>query len=602
MKTPEMGQLGDISPQGSIAIGVLVGLVSTSLQAIGLTLQRKSHILEDEKYPYDIRRPPYRRRRWQLGMFMFVLSNIVGSTIQITTLPLPVLSTLQASGLVFNTIFATLILGEPFTRYSFGGTILVCIGAILIAIFGAIGEPAHTLDQLLKLLGRSAFLQWIAGTAVIIVITLLGAHMLKGPSVSGWSGSWGHSNSKTHGSHHHHYHSPRLKTLRGVLYGAVSGILSAHSLLVAKTAVELLVRTILDRVNQFNRWQSWVILLGLVAIALTQLYYMHRGLKLCSTSILYPFVFCIYNIIAILDGLIYFRQTSRLSGLHAGLIALGTVILLSGVLCLSWRLEEPMSPAETGAAPAPSALTPGLGLLEERAPSPTYSGLICPSDEESYPAERQPLLLQTPSQQRTPSRRYTTALPPSSQERHSMGLANETAQIWADLYDESSTGNDSNAMAPKSPSHCPASPSTLHRQDQRQRSTSGTIPFTARHPNTAPTSPASLFPERRRSIRWQGVLRNNTSSNSRRLRCDAGSGWRRASTPVVGRGVREPIFALQVDVGAGANADVADGTAPGRPSRAREPEDGVSVGEQDDDDEQRTGAQGTWLSRLFRTR
>jgi hypothetical protein len=29
-------------------------------------------------------------------MFMFVVSNIVGSTIQITTLPLPVLSTLQA--------------------------------------------------------------------------------------------------------------------------------------------------------------------------------------------------------------------------------------------------------------------------------------------------------------------------------------------------------------------------------------------------------------------------------------------------------------------------------------------------------------------------
>lgn len=32
----------------------------------------------------------------KLGMLMFVVANIVGSTIQITTLPLPVLSTLQA--------------------------------------------------------------------------------------------------------------------------------------------------------------------------------------------------------------------------------------------------------------------------------------------------------------------------------------------------------------------------------------------------------------------------------------------------------------------------------------------------------------------------
>lgn len=77
-------------------VGIIVGLVSTSVQAIGLTLQRKSHLLEDEKHPYDVRRPPYKRRRWQLGMAMFVISNIVGSTIQITTLPLPVLSTLQA--------------------------------------------------------------------------------------------------------------------------------------------------------------------------------------------------------------------------------------------------------------------------------------------------------------------------------------------------------------------------------------------------------------------------------------------------------------------------------------------------------------------------
>lgn len=32
----------------------------------------------------------------QLGMLAFLVANIVGSSIQITTLPLPVLSTLQA--------------------------------------------------------------------------------------------------------------------------------------------------------------------------------------------------------------------------------------------------------------------------------------------------------------------------------------------------------------------------------------------------------------------------------------------------------------------------------------------------------------------------
>jgi hypothetical protein len=90
-----------MSPSGGgiVAIGVLVGLVSTCVQSIGLTLQRKSHLLEEAREGEDdeyVRRPPYRRRRWQLGMLMFLVSNVVGSTIQITTLPLPVLSTLQA--------------------------------------------------------------------------------------------------------------------------------------------------------------------------------------------------------------------------------------------------------------------------------------------------------------------------------------------------------------------------------------------------------------------------------------------------------------------------------------------------------------------------
>ncbi|CAG8016969.1 unnamed protein product [Penicillium salamii] len=382
-----MGNLGDLSPEGSVAVGVIVGLISTSLQAIGLTLQRKSHLLEDDKHPYDLRRPPYKRRRWQLGMGMFVISNIVGSTIQITTLPLPVLSALQASGLVFNTIFATLILGEPFTRYSLAGTALVCIGALLIATFGAIGEPAHTLDQLLGLLQRRPFLLWMGSTTLLVVIILVGIKLLKylvpssraKPSASG------------HFTPHFLRLQSRMRLLKGMSYGFVSGVLSAHSLLLAKSAVELLVRTIVDGSNQFNRWQSWVILLGMISLALTQLFYLHRGLKLCSTSVLYPFVFCIYNIIAIMDGLIYFRQMSQLAGLHAGLIALGTIVLLAGVLCLSWRLEDiDNHAAVTTVGPTQTGLGPGMAVMEEH--TPTSPGWLDGQDEESHVGEREPLI------------------------------------------------------------------------------------------------------------------------------------------------------------------------------------------------------------------
>lgn len=296
---------------------------------------------------------------------MFLIANIVGSTVQITTLPLPVLSTLQASGLVFNTICATIILHEPFTRFSLLGTILVAGGAVLIGLYGGLPEPSHNLTQLLDLLARRNFLIWLFGTFFIVFVIIILV----------WFSARLHLRLSPRGN-------ARLRLLQGMMYGAISGVLSAHSLLVAKSAVELLVRTIVDRHNQFNRWQSWMILVLLVVLALSQLYYLHRGLKLCSTSVLYPFVFCIYNIIAILDGLIYFRQTSRLPPLHAGLIAIGTVILLGGVVALSWRLDEataytPVATDETGRAKRvrsmsriatptipQTVLAPGMGIVE----------------------------------------------------------------------------------------------------------------------------------------------------------------------------------------------------------------------------------------------
>ncbi|KAK9479511.1 magnesium transporter NIPA-domain-containing protein [Lipomyces japonicus] len=304
----------------TIAIGIVAGLVSNVAQSFGLTMQRKSHMLEDDR-PLLLGqrpRPPYKRKRWLIGMGLFLAANIFGSGFQITALPLVILAPLQASSLVFNSICATIFLAEPFTRYSLLGTIFVAAGAILIAAFGALPEPNHSLEELLYLLSQSPFLAWFGSTIVIVVVLLLILRMMR---------TWRRG------------HSRRGKITRGVLFGIVSGILSAHTLLLAKSAVELLLRSIVDKDNQFTRWQTWLIVLGLVVLALTQLVFLHQGLKLCSTSVLYPLVFCVYNIVTILDGLIYFQQASRLSSLQVGLVALGTILLLCGVAALSWRLN-----------------------------------------------------------------------------------------------------------------------------------------------------------------------------------------------------------------------------------------------------------------------
>ncbi|KAI1100882.1 hypothetical protein F4804DRAFT_335844 [Jackrogersella minutella] len=478
-----MGVLGNISPGGTIAIGILVGLVSTSVQSLGLTLQRKSHMLEDEKFPLEFQRPAYRRRRWQLGMGMFVISNIFGSTIQISTLPLPVLSTLQAAGLVFNSVCATLILGEPFTQWSFYGTALVTTGAALIAIFGAIPSPAHSLSELLDLLGRWPFILWMSLQAVLVISMAVVIDVVN------------HVSSVSQNA--------RFRLARGLVFGCISGILSAHSLLFAKSAVELVIRTIADGDNQFGHWESWMLVLGLVALALSQLYYLHRGLKLVSTSVLYPLVFCIYNIIAILDGLIYFNQTNLITPLHGGLIALGTVILLSGVLALSWRLSDEQHPPAVGQ----SSLTPGLGLVDD-----TEGEESSPTDTESVGEAEQavPPTYNTfgPSGEATP---LTPGRKPSTR-------WHERAQIWDELEDqESPRPSFSRNRSSTLPENAIAEDTPLI-PGRRVISGESTASLTAAE--ASGDSPRKLFRRRRKSTGFPGF----TARRHIRRKSSAGAG------------------------------------------------------------------------------
>ncbi|KAF2669243.1 hypothetical protein BT63DRAFT_413696 [Microthyrium microscopicum] len=420
-----------------------------TVASVGLTLQRKSHLLEEQKeeneYDYE-RRPPYKRRRWQ----------------------------------------------ETFTYFSVVGTLLVATGAVLIALFGAMSEPSHNLDQLLFLLGQKQFLIWVVGTFFVVGAILVAIILQE---------RLGHR--LTH----------RARLMLGLAYGSLSGILSAHCLLLAKSAVELLVRTIVDRNNQFNRWQSWMILVGLVFLAIAQLYYLHRGLKLCSTSVLYPFVFCVYNIIAILDGLIYFRQASRISPLHAGLIALGTVILLGGVFALSWRLDpeyQSQAPASDSKAAARvgtthSALVPGMGLVETEEPFEDESAFIRPGDQDdtvshakhlhynpNSASESTPLLrTQTAPMWRmakTP-RKEQSFRPPRVRR---LTVPEETTDLWDDLNNDSNeTRRFSGAFSPQ----MQRSPSATRLMRRHKRTSTPTLSQRGR-------SSSNLFGTFGSNIRW----------------------------------------------------------------------------------------------------
>jgi len=52
------------------------------------------------------------------------------------------------------------------------GTVLVALGAVLIAVFGVVQEEEHSLDELMKLWRRGPFLAFFLTMVAMVVIVL----------------------------------------------------------------------------------------------------------------------------------------------------------------------------------------------------------------------------------------------------------------------------------------------------------------------------------------------------------------------------------------------------------------------------------------------
>ncbi|KAH9004016.1 hypothetical protein EDB86DRAFT_2798160 [Lactarius hatsudake] len=349
----------------SIAAGIIVGLLASCVQSLGITIQRKSHVLNQE-LPEHLQRVEHRRPLWLLGFLIFISSNILGSLFQIASLPVVILAPLGAVSLLWNALFARFILGDVFSLWMVLGTLLIAGGAVLIAIFGIVPEPTHSLEDLLILFSRPTFVAYFSllGFAVLVCLAIThlseysySARLRNEPPSQPSSPFLIPTNSTTDLTTERtplinrkryapstislsssvtqkHAIPSRTPLLLSLSYASTSGILSGMCLVFAKSGVELLLISINGN-NQFWQWQAWMLIFGLLAFALLQLWYLHKALKLADPTIVCPLAFCFYNISSIVNGLVYFDQVSLLPTANILLVTVGILILLGGVWAVS---------------------------------------------------------------------------------------------------------------------------------------------------------------------------------------------------------------------------------------------------------------------------
>lgn len=84
-----------------------------------------------------------------------------------------ILAPLGAVSLLWNAFFARLILGDVFSKYMVLGTLFIATGAVLIAVFGIVPEPTHSLDDLLRLFRRPTFVAYFSLLAAAVLTVLI---------------------------------------------------------------------------------------------------------------------------------------------------------------------------------------------------------------------------------------------------------------------------------------------------------------------------------------------------------------------------------------------------------------------------------------------
>lgn len=310
---------------------------------------------------------------WLFGFMLFIVANILGSLIQITTLPLIILSPLQSIGLIFNSILSCLMLpGEVFTRKLAVGTVVIAVGAFSIAYNGNVpplvdSDPpkdiAQRFDDVMAHLLLPAFMLWFIFTFVMVAI-LLGINWLYLTKKINQPNSINHSLNNTNSIHSssinsmHNLNSsnntncnitaPRkvlgpnkYQFIKGINYGIISGTLTAHTFLFAKSIIDVIFESILQNTSSsfpLSNLTPYILLLTMLAIIGCQLTAFNLGLKQISTSILYPLCFLVYNLVNLVNDLNFnsLLIDHRMSIAQFAWIVVGLIAVLCGVVIISW--------------------------------------------------------------------------------------------------------------------------------------------------------------------------------------------------------------------------------------------------------------------------
>ncbi|OCH88999.1 hypothetical protein OBBRIDRAFT_794662 [Obba rivulosa] len=362
------------NPVAAFIIGLAIVLLASILNAAGLNLTKLDHV-RTMAVPKAARRKDWLRPLWLLGMVLYILSQLIGSTLALEYMRAEYVAPLGATSLIFNFLFAKFLVDSPVTNYDIYGTIVVILGVIGIVAFGSInsglGEETNA-KHLTYLWTRGnwlAFFFFMSAALILLSIFTsqldrvlaaraelvpeselspkLGSTMQVGyvrRAFAAWDNTmaWLRDKLEVWTATHD---DKRIAWTLGIGWACCGGGLAGGCLVFAKAAVKLISGSLSheNTGNQFGHASSIFTFIFLAVTAVSQIICLNRGLKVYDSTLVVPVFYGVYTGVGWLDSLIFNDEVDAYQSWTLFLIFVSMIVLISGVVLLTYK-----KPAHTG--------------------------------------------------------------------------------------------------------------------------------------------------------------------------------------------------------------------------------------------------------------
>ncbi|KAI3641249.1 hypothetical protein MIR68_000721 [Amoeboaphelidium protococcarum] len=300
-----------------IAVGVSSSLLASTIDAVGLNLQRRDHIQNQSK-PSHLQKPEYKRLQWVIGFAMYTGSQLFGSTAALYFLQPAIVASLSSAALVFNCILARYLVGTEITRPDLIGTLMILVGTVFISIFGSLKKEEFELDALLALYARPVFIIFFSVlfgfSVMLLAATILRHRKLIREKVE--------------------YSQKQVFRLVGIGYSISGGLIASITVQLAETGITMIIKT-MEGSNQFHSASGYLIVLVLILSVTLQLTCMTLGLKVADSVLVVPLFFAFFDVFSLINQNIYYDLWADYKAINYGFMIPSIALLIYGVFILA---------------------------------------------------------------------------------------------------------------------------------------------------------------------------------------------------------------------------------------------------------------------------